>query len=291
VRELRTRSELGARGITEDQIRWAVTTGRWTRIVQGVYGRGPASPSLLDIARATALITDGIVHGYVAAELHNFDGVKAGAPQVLVRTSNSSRRPGVYRRDELPTDTRLVAQVRCLSPAATLCEIAATLSDAHWEQALEFCLRKGHVGHDELENWAVGNSAAARRVRRVIKLRGGLEIPPTESLLETLAVQLLRKDPTLPVPIRQFAIYDDHGNFVGRPDLCWPDLGVFLELDGQQHKFQPVYDGRRQTRIAGVTGWRCGRLTWDEVHEYPESTLRELARLLGTCAAVPTTVS
>lgn len=291
MRELRTLGRLRADGITEDRIRWAVSTGRWTRIIQGVYGRGPEKPSKLDIGRATALITDGIVHGYVSAELQDFDGVTAGPPQVFVASTRNCRRAGVSRRDVLPSDTVLLGQVRCLSPARTLFEIAATLSDTHWEQALEFCLRKGYVGDDQLELWARGNAVAARRARRVIKLRGGLELPPTESLLETLAVQLLRRDPTLPVPTRQFPIYDRYDNFVGRPDLCWPDLGVFLELDGQQHKFQPVYDARRQTRIAAVTGWRCGRLTWDEVNHFPESTLRELAELLGTCRVVPTTVS
>ncbi len=259
--------------------------------IQGVYGRGPEKPSKLDIGRATALATDGIAHGYLSAELQAFDGVKAGRPEVFVAAGSNSRRPGVSRRDVLPTDTLVVGQVKCLVPAATLFEIAARLDDIHWEQALEFCLRKGLVSHEQVELGARGNTVAARRIRRVIRLRGGLAIPPTGSLLETLGVQLLRRDPTLPTPVRQYAVYDRYDNFVGRPDLCWPELGVFIELDGQQHKFQPVYDARRQTRIAAVAGWRCGRLTWDEVNFFPEATLRHLADLLGICEAVPTTVS
>ncbi len=93
-------------------------------------------------------------------------------------------------------------------------------------------------------------------------------------------MQLMRDDPSIPTPIRQLAIYDEHGNFVGRPDLCWPELGVFLELDGQQHADQPVYDARRQTRITVVTGWPCARVTWDEVRKFPESTRRQLATLV-----------
>jgi hypothetical protein len=37
------------------------------------------------------------------------------------------------------------------------------------------------------------------------------------------------------------------GTFVARVDFCWPDLGLFLELDGQGHKDQPVYDVAAQT--------------------------------------------
>jgi len=291
MRELRTTEHLEMTGVTRSRIRWAVATGRWTRIIQGVYGRGPEPPSKLDVGRATTLVADGVAHGYLSAELQDFDGVKAGHPEVLVAADSGCRRKGVSRREQLPTDTVMVGQVRCLSPAATMFQIAGRLSVVHAEQAVEFCLRKNHVTRGELDEWQRQQTRSGRRIRQVVKLRGGLDIPATESLLETLTVQLLRKDPSLPVPTRQFAVYDRYDNFVGRPDLCWPDLGVFLELDGQQHKNQPVYDARRQTRITRVTGWRCPRLTWDEVHDFPKSTLRELAELLGTCRVVPTTVS
>lgn len=115
-------------------------------------------------------------------------------------------------------------------------------------------------------------------------------MPPTESYLETRAVQLIRRDASIPTPTRQFTIYDEHGNFVGRPDLSWPELGIFLELDGQQHDLQAMYDAVRQTNITIATGWRCGRLTYEEVNEFPESTLRQLAELvrpLSTVSAPP----
>ncbi|HEX8770539.1 MAG TPA: DUF559 domain-containing protein, partial [Acidimicrobiales bacterium] len=96
--------------------------------------------------------------------------------------------------------------------------------------------------------------------------------PPTESLLETLMVQLARLVPNLPEPVRQLDIYDEYGNHVARVDLAWPDLGLFTELDGQQHEGQPVYDANRETRVVAVTGWLCGRFTWHEVRRVP--TLR-----------------
>jgi hypothetical protein len=251
-----------------------------TPIVQGVYGAGGDRPSELDRVRATALVTDGVLDAVASGHAYGFEGVERWWPRVLVERRGSGKRAGVRRVRALPADTVVVEQVRCLTPAVALRDLASVLDDIHWEQALEFCLRKHLVTTSEVAEWQHA------RVRRVIKLRGGLLIPPTESLLETLAVQLIRLDPSIPTPVRQFEIYDEHGNFVGRPDLCWPELGIFLELDGQGHKDQPVYDANRQNRIIIKTGWRPCRLTWTQVHDHPEATLRDIAALVA-----PITVS
>ena len=110
--------------------------------------------------------------------------------------------------------------------------------------------------------------------------------PPTESLLETLAVQLIR-DAGLPEPTRQFVVWDDHGVFVARLDLCWPELGLFLELDGEHHKGQPVYDANRETAIVAAKGWLCGRFTWTEIVRYPAATRRRLAALIDQARRRP----
>jgi hypothetical protein len=274
VRKLRTKSDLMASGWSRARVQRELRHGSIRGIVRGVFGEGSDTPSELDVARATALVTGGVADAVMSAQLHGFDGVERWWPRVLVLDGTSGKRTGVRRMKELPSETVIVGQVRCLPPPDTLLALAAILDDIHWEQALEFCLRRRLVTHEQLQAWRVP------RARRVIKLRGGLEVPPTESLLETLAVQLIRRDPSIPTPTRQFVIYDEHGNFVGRPDLCWPELGIFLELDGQQHDFQPVYDANRQTRIAIKTGWLPGRFTWDQVNYHSQATLRDIAALL-----------
>jgi very-short-patch-repair endonuclease len=80
--------------------------------------------------------------------------------------------------------------------------------------------------------------------------------------------------------VRQFTVYDEHGEFVACVDLCWPQLGLFIELDGQQHKGQPVYDARRETAVVAATGWLVGRFTWYEVVHLPRQTTLRLARLV-----------
>ena len=71
-------------------------------------------------------------------------------------------------------------------------------------------------------------------------------------------------------------MYNVYGEFVARVDLAWPELGIFIELDGQQHKDQPVYDARRETAVVAATGWLCGRFTWTEVNYLPRVTTRRL---------------
>jgi hypothetical protein len=166
-------------------------------------------------------------------------------------------------------------------------DLAATLDDETWEQALESALRKKLTSiaaiEAELLTMGASRTPGVARIRRVLALRPP-GAPATESLLETLMVQLARDVPGLGPPTRQLNIYDRYEIFVARVDLCWPELGLFIELDGQQHKGQPVYDAIRQTRVTEVMGWRCGRYTWTEVVHFRAVTTRRVAELTGLAA-------
>jgi hypothetical protein len=123
-------------------------------------------------------------------------------------------------------------------------------------------------------------------MRRVLALRP-TGAPATESLLETRMVQLARLVPDLSPPSRQVEVVDGSDNLVARVDLAWPELGLFIELDGQQHRGQPVYDSRRETAIVASTGWLCGRFCWREVVHLPASTARRLGGLVGQARRRP----
>jgi len=151
-----------------------------------------------------------------------------------------------------------------------------------WEQAFESALRTRLTSVAEIEaalpELGRARTPGTRRIRRVLGLRPD-GAPPTESLLETLMVQLVRGVDGLPDPIRQHELFGDHGSFVARVDLAWPELGLFVELDGQHHAGQPIHDARRETAIVAATGWLPGRFTWHEVVRVPRSTARRVAAL------------
>ncbi len=271
MRRLFTSQDAMAAGLTSDALRWGEGTGRWRRVRKGVYAEGPEEPTALDFALAEVLAKDAVASGGLAGVLHGLDSVGLDGHPV--------------RRRSLPADRVLeVAGLRLTDGRQTMVDLAAGLDDLRWEQALESALRKRLVSISAVElllpELGRARVPGTARIRRVLALRPD-GVPATESLLETLMVQLIRTVPGLEDPVRQMAIG------WARVDLAWPDLGLFIELDGQQHLGQPLYDARRETAIVAMTGWLCGRFTWTEVVRLPTSTARRLAALADQARGRP----
>ncbi len=258
VRRLYRTEELA---LSRSALRWGEKTGRWQRIDRGVWAEGPEDPSRLDRARAAVMATGGVASHHLAGVLYGLDSVNLDGLWITLPPTASSGRPRSCRRRLPPECVVSVCGLPCTDGTRTLADLAASLSDAVWEHALESALRKRLTSID-----------AVRGNRRVLDRRPA-GAPPTESLLETLMVQLARTVPGLPDPVRQLQV----GR--ARLDLAWPQLGLFVELDGQHHKDQPVYDARRETAVVAATGWLCGRFTWTEVVHMPNTTARRLAEV------------
>jgi very-short-patch-repair endonuclease len=269
MRRLFTTAEARTRGLTDGALRWGERTGRWRRVERGVYGDGPHDPGPIDAARARVMAAGSVARGRLAGVLHELDVVTLDG---LPRRHRGGRVGNVVQ----------IAGIPCADGLQTILDLAADLDDLRWEQALESALRKSLTTIRDLERALPALSRArtigTRRVRRVLALRPP-NAAPTGSLLETLMVQLVR-DIELPNPIRQHIVVDVDDCFVARVDLCWPDYGAFIELDGQQHQGQPVYDARRETAVVAATGWLPGRFTWHEVVHLPRSTGRRLIAVL-----------
>jgi very-short-patch-repair endonuclease len=262
VRQLFTTAEVHA---TRHGLAWAVEKQRVTPAGRGVYAVGGEPLSTLDLARADVLRSGREARGHLAGVLHGLDSVSLDGRAT--------------RRDRLPDHLVVVlGGVRCADGLTTLVDLAQTLHDVTWEQAMESALRQRLTTVSALE--AVQGRP---RIRRVLALRPP-GAPATESLLETLMVQLARGVPGIGELVRQHEVRDEHGNFIARLDLAKPDDGYFLELDGEQHKGQPVYDAMRQTAVVAATGMLPGRFTWTEVTRFPATTKRRLAALAARAA-------
>ncbi len=276
-----TSAEAYTRGITESALKWKVRTGRWQRIAHGVYLEGDVPATPMERALGVVIGSGGVASGSPAGLLHEFDSVALREPFVTVAANTSSKRSR-RRRLDLPV-LITVEGIACTDALQTLVDLSSELDDTHWERALESALRKRLVTIAEVEKAVLSAGASrtpgTRLMRRVLQLRPP-NAPPTESLLETLAVQLVRPEPSLPEPTRQYEVTTINGTFVGGPDLSWPSLGVFIELDGRQHKDQPVYDAHRETSIVIATGRLPGRFTWDDIVRRPNLTRRRLVALL-----------
>lgn len=229
----------------------------------------PDKPSRVETALAVLVATGGVASYGLAGILHGLDSVELAGPSVCLPPHRRSTLPGVRRRwvDEVVT----VDGYRCSSARRTLLDLATALDADVWEQALESALRKRLVSIDDLA------TSCGVRMRKLLANRPP-GAPPTESLLETLMVQLIR-DAGLPSPERQVEVNDAYGGFVARVDLAWRDRGVFIELDGMHHLHQPEHDARRETAVVATTGWLPARFTWREVTRHPKPTIKRLREL------------
>lgn len=268
--------------LSRGQLRAGVVAGRYSRVGTDTYRRGGGDVTPLDRALGVVVATDGVASGALAALLHDLDAGGAAVPDVTVDRTASTQRRGPRHRLLAPDRIVEVAGFRCTDGLQTLVDLAYRLDDDRWEQALESALRKRLLAVGDLEGELphLGRQRirGTRRIRRVLLLRPP-GAPPTESLLETLMIQIARLVPDLPPPQRQVDVYDAHGNHVARVDLAWPELGLFIELDGQQHLDQPVYDASRETAVVATTGWLCGRFTWTECTAHRLHTARRLEAL------------
>jgi hypothetical protein len=264
-------------GMTVGQLRWGVQQGRFRWVRRDVYLIGPDDPTPLDRALAVAVVTDGVSSGSLAGVLLGLDGIALRGADVSVGPSQSHFRGRVRRRDLDPERITEVGGFRCTDALQTLIDLSAEVTEDTWEQALESALRKKLVTIERIEE-ELPRLAGRRGVRtmRAVLARRPKGAPPTGSILETKMIQLARTIPWLGEPIRQYEVRNEFGEFVAFVDLAWPWIGLFIELDGEQHLDQPRYDARRETAVIAATGWIPGRFTWTEVTRIPTTTARRL---------------
>lgn len=119
----------------------------------------------------------------------------------------------------------------------------------------------------------------------------GLADGRCESAGESLSLHLIWRQ-HLPKPELQVVIRDRSGRVVARVDFAWPALGVFIEFDGKEkyHRYRRpgetieqavLREKRREELICGLTGWRCIRIVWADLHHPERTAARILATLNG----------
>ncbi|MDF9878054.1 hypothetical protein [Cellulosimicrobium cellulans] len=114
---------------------------------------------------------------------------------------------------------------------------------------------------------AVPLASALDRARRFV-----------DSPMET-RLRLRLVDAGFPCPVVGADVFDDDGRWLARPDLCWPDLRIALEYDGQHHLTsarQRLNDVARQEELERL-GWRVIVLfAYDVLGRWPATEGRVL---------------
>jgi very-short-patch-repair endonuclease len=163
------------------------------------------------------------------------------------------------------------------SAVRTLADLGRRLPLVEAVSALDMALHKRLLNSDDLRSWVDAHPRypGTGRLRRAIELAE----PATESVMETRLLLLLVMA-RLPRPQAQVSLFDDAGNFLGRPDFCYPLHRLALEYDGAQHRENLLGDNRRQNRLVEA-GYRLLRFTAADVLSAPDSIVALVGRALS----------
>ncbi len=88
----------------------------------------------------------------------------------------------------------------------------------------------------------------------------------------------------LPRPKAQVSIYDNDGQFAGRPDLYYEEARLGIEYDGAVHRTSLAEDNRRQNKLLNASV-RLLRFTSADVLQNPTSIALQVRTMLNQLAA------
>ena len=224
------RSQLLAAGVTAQQIRVRLRSGRLHEVHRGVYLVGHAVPPPLAVEQA-ALLASGdqsVLSHRSAANLWNLLPYPATAPAwVTVPSKRSASRPRIQiRRAALPSrDVRRRRGLRLTSPHRTILDLCLLLGEEELEWTVAEAAYRKLASEAELRAQIERNEGrrGVAKLRRVLDLPGGPR--RTRSPAERQMLRLLRR-----AGISEFETNARlHGYEV---DLLWREEGLAVEVDG-----------------------------------------------------------
>lgn len=279
------REQAIAAGLTSSAISRRCKSGRWERILPGVYRiRGaPDSWRQRVIAAQIWLGVDSYVSHQSAAAVLGIGGVVEG-PVELTATRKLRPRNGVrvHFAVEMPRkDTTVVDGFRVTTATRTIIDLASVVSPKQLAAALDDALRKRLTSvpttRAAMVRLGTNGKSGTRLLSRLLDERSQ-QTRPTDTELEDLAISIIRKA-GLPEPEIQNVILND-GGFVARVDLAYPDRMLVIEAESwQYHSTMKDWsdDVVHYNDLVGL-GWRVMRVTHEEMIKRPDRVADQIRR-------------
>ncbi len=283
-RGLVTRRQLLAAGVTPAAIDRRIANGKLERVHRGVYAlpQTAAIPLAVETAALLACGQGAALSHHSAMTLWGLRPGVARPVHIMLMGDRGGASPEgviVHRSRTLtPADIQAHGQLPVTSPARTLLDVSAGLSDGDVERLLDEGLfarqlltlsqvngmlarAGGHPGRARLARAAANYTRSTRT-----------ESPPEEALLTLI------RHGGLPEPHTQFSVLGY------RLDFYWPELRLAVEVDaygthGSRTRFEA--DRRRDARLLAERGIVVVRLTKRMVELRPFEALGTIARAIG----------
>jgi hypothetical protein len=207
-------------GLTKDHLLGA----SWRRLGGGAYAlRAIANdPDVVLAATGRRLPMTAVFSGRTAGWLHGLDLPPCDPVEVTLPSSSGiSRLAGIFvRRSEVVASERVTRHGQpTTSVVRTLADLGRHLPLVEAVAALDMALHVHLLKSTALHSWACAHPGypGIARLRLAIELAD----PATESVMET-RLRLLLVMARLPRPLAQVRLYDEGGDFLGRPDFYYP---------------------------------------------------------------------
>lgn len=281
-----TREQALDLGVTPNQIKWRIASGRWTVVKRSVY-RLAAPRDRRDLMRTVLVTWPGAAISHEsAAEVHGLPFVEARDSRIVVshHSRTTHEYPGFEVRRTHDLDGWHVTEhggVRLTTIARTVVDLAADRSVRHMGAIVDRLVSDEALEILELEA-VLGSTGrrgkpGTRTMRQVLETRIGPDHPG--SVLERRGRRLI-SDAGLPLPVSEYPI---PWTTARRFDDAYPEQRIAIEWDsrrfhGQMSSFEA---DRVRDRDAAVHGWVVLRYTWVDVNRHPERVVSALRDLLA----------
>jgi very-short-patch-repair endonuclease len=277
-------------GMHASAVERRLRTRQWESVDYGVYRVAGTPPSWRQRLMAACLAGPAVASHRSAAALWGF--VDCGEDVVEVTALRHRRRHSgdiVWHESRHldPADITETEGIPITRPLRTVLDLGVVCVADRIEELIDDGLRRGWFSTTAISRrWEQlgGELRPGGRVVQAVLERKAAGARPVGSILETRFRQLLHRA-GLPEPASQYEVRVG-GELVARVDFAFPELGIVIEVDGEERhtgRSPRKHDARRERRLVAL-GFRVLRFHWDDVHKAPTGVAREIAALIRQSA-------
>ena len=236
------RGHLGELGVSPDERRHRLATGRWQSVRDSVYriSGAPITWEATLLAACWAGGTRAVASGRSALELHQLPGRSREILEMTCPRGRRARHDGLVVHESRvlkPEDMTTVDAIPCITVERALFELAAGRRSRTLDLAVDAALRRQLTTLPDLARVAARIAKRGRKgsslFRSMLDERTPNDAIPESAPERLLAQALVERGLTPPVP--QYVVRDAAGEFVARVDLAYPDDRILIEYESIEH--------------------------------------------------------
>ena len=240
-RNVITRAQAQATGMTRDMLRWRVyATGRWQKMLPGVYLAVTGTPTAEQQEMAAVLYAGphAVLTGPAALRRHGLRVPDTGIVDVLVPARCQRRSAGfarLHRTYAMPELVCLDYGISFVFPARAVADTVRELT--RLSDARAIVAEAVQTNRCNIDLLAGELRAGPRRGSALLRQALAEVADGVRSAAEGDLHALLKRS-RLPMPMFNPALFSG-GTFIAKPEAWWPEAGVAVEVESREWHLSP----------------------------------------------------